>query len=286
MKGDNGPIREGFSGSDKLVSASAGAECAAVNKAMRLQGAKSLTELSRDFKFFTPALMYLKVQLGGVDPLQNFLQEYGKLFTPYTLGFDKPVFGGLESRKTGVRWNHMLLAVETEHWLPLMRWAATLSFVDRDLQTIIRIRPMLVSVYDPLYLANTIVIDQATVPKVEVGVFALDTNKGNLWIEDIGSTILNPPRTTTSGTAFRDTSVFADAVLRGDDNPHKRVEEDKIDPSLGLTPSEAWLLAQYGDREPVKGPSGKIDISELPEKEQQEIADLARQYANMQRESK
>lgn len=272
MQGDNGPIREGFS------SGESGREETPVRVGtMRVGSAKSLADFD-SYRFFTPGLLYARPPgKRRVDPLRLFLSEYDKPMVPLTLRFENPVFSGM-SVGNNPFWDHHLLAVEKDHWMPLMRWAATVSFFDEDFKQLTRIRPMLINIADPLYIAKAVVLDPRKVPLVEIGVWALDTSRGNVWLEDGGNPLVDRPRVMVSGDVFSDTGVFAEALRKGDDQPLRRVEESRLDPELGLSPSEAWLLKHYGDREPIKPPDKVVPISQLPVKEQEEIGQLLQYY--------
>lgn len=269
------PMPEGFSGGQPAASA---AELQ--THALRVGRAGSLKELEQEYGFFTPALLYLRVRLAGIDPLQTFIREYGKAAAAFTLNFDRPVFRGL-AYGGNTYWNHHLMAVQREHWLPLMHWARSVAFLDPKTQLLTRVRPMLVTLADPLFLARASVLP-SQLPVVDVGVLALDTSQGGVWIEE-GATPAELPGVVLSGEAFRDTLVFADAVFKNENNPWRKVEEDRLDASLGLSPSEAWLLEHYRNESPAQ-PTGRQDLSQLPESEQREIRELLRFYSQAEGE--
>lgn len=266
------PVREGFSAASKEDKGPV------KSVALRVGAAKSLKELDRDYGFFTPALLYMRLRLRGVDPLHGFLRECPSA-TPFTLSFNQPVFAGLELPGNKF-WNHHLMAIERQHWDSLMQWAVSLTLSDPELGLVARVRPMMVRIVDPLFASRNPFLS-APPPMVEVGAFALDTNRGCVWIEEDAKQPFLPPRVVNTNDVFRDTGVLANAITAGDANPFRKVEEDSLDPALGLTPSEAWLIKQYGDREPAKE-TGRVGFDTLPADEQRQIVDLAKFYNQSQ----
>jgi hypothetical protein len=232
--------------------------------------------LSVDYRFFTPGPLYAFVPgVRARDPFQDFVRTHPGAAI-FTLTLDQLVFTGM-----GEPWDHVLYGVPAEHFATFMAWARTLSFVMRDWQWLVRVRPMLVTMLDPLFVANNPVANQ--VPSIEIGVLALDTNKGQILCDDQNWRTGKLPNVTRTDEVFRDTKVYARAVFNEDSNPWARVEEDQLDPSLGLSPSEAYLLRAYGDRKPLKPPE-VVSLESRPIEEQQEIRRFINQVKGMSHE--
>jgi hypothetical protein len=251
---------------------------------LRIGQAKSLQELSTDYAFFTPGLLYVYMpESKRADPLQDFVHVYkNSEAKPFTMTFDRPVFQGLAAQGSKF-WNHALCAIAKPYFLTFTDWARSLTFYDQRNKLFVRIRPMLITILDPLFLANKLVDNR--VPSIDVGVLALDTNMGNVYIDDAQCKTGGLAKVVTDKEVFRDTKVFADVLFAGDTNPLARVEEDQMDPNLGLTPAEAWLIREYGDRAPAKV-QGQIDFSQLSPAEQQEIQRLMQEFNNQELKGK
>jgi hypothetical protein len=246
-------------------------------KQLRIERARSLKELAEDYSFFTPGLLYSFVPAAVVnDPLQVFVQEHGEGLLPTTITLSKPFVIGLArpNGKDGARWEHTLYGIDKRLFMPFMAWTKSLQFYDPKARLLVRVRPMMITTLDPLFLDKNVVANN--VPSCEIGVLALDTSMGNVWIDDTNWQSGVLPRVVKNKHVYRDTEVFAKAIAANSHTPHDQVEEDQLDPALGLTPSEAWLLQRYGDREPVSKPK-QVDISYLPVNEQREIKEFIQQ---------
>ncbi len=232
----------------------------------------ALEELLTDYALFTPALLYVFAPPTLVhDPLQDFVRAF-KISDPATLFLPRPVIRGLSGERE--RWCFVLYAIPRPLFLPFMAWARTLVFVDRPARTLIRIRPMLAHVPDVVALANHTVLER--IPLVEIGVLALDTNKGNVLLDDAECPFAKPAKVQFFPQVFRDTEVYANAVFSEDPNPERRVEEARIDPALGLTPAEAYLLERCGDRREPLRPPPTVPLEALPKTRREAICDFLR----------
>jgi hypothetical protein len=81
--------------------------------------AQGLYHWAGQLVFFSPALAYL---YGGLSDLllTDFLQGYNRAVTFYHHRFDRPLFRGLTAPSGNTDWNHVLWAVDAEHWGPLL----------------------------------------------------------------------------------------------------------------------------------------------------------------------
>jgi len=238
------PSNEGIEQADSA--ASTGGQLPDLAERHALRSARSLAEL-RDFVFFTPALLYLYVPLRGREPFHDFLAEYGRDVRPLTVVFSRPIFRGLEAGQSAY-WNHALMAIAAEHWQAYTAWMYGVSFWFPEKKWFAKVRPMFVTIADPLYLERSAVVSEP-VPRVEVGVFALDTNRGSLYLDDSGDPLTEPPRPIWSHTIPREIAILADALSREENKPFQAVEKALLPPELStLTPSAASLLLRTGGK--------------------------------------
>ena len=202
-----------------VTAASGGVSKDHVNpQALKINQATRLKDLSREYAFYTPALIYMKIRLMGRDPMSQFIAEYGKQVVPFSLKFAKPVFHGLNlDRDTS--WNYVLFGVEREHWEAYKSFMGTMAFTDRQLKFFTRIRTKEIVIADPLFFERATVLP-ARLPLLDLTVFCLDSNQGCAWIEMGVNPLLDLPQLTTTDNVYPDTAAFAKAVLTDAANPY------------------------------------------------------------------
>lgn len=185
--------------------------------------AASLRDLSEEYTFYTPALMYMRVRLMGRDPYYDFQQESGINVMPVSLKFSSAIFRGLDLYGD-YSWNHVLLGMPNEHWQDFSKWMGTVAYLDRDLGVLTRIRLQTIEIADPLKLARLAVLP-ARLPMVPVTVLALDTNKGSWYIHTPPNPLSALPTLATMSRKYKDTKVFANALLNDSPDPYREVTE-------------------------------------------------------------
>lgn len=251
---------------------------------LKVGKATSLKDLTEEYAFYTPALVYTRVRLLGRDPWWQFLQEYGKEVFPLTLRFDKPIFSGLHAmiyrtgralaKSTSIAnrpavldeaWNHVLYGMHKEHWDAYKAFMGTMAFVDRSLGLVTRIRYKDMDIADPLALSRVIVTPSAT-PLLPITVFCLDTNKGCTWIEPSVQPLVTLPSLQSSAMVFDDTRAFALAVLNDEANPYAAVD--------AAQPPELPQPAAIPD---------PVALEALPEQQQSAFRKAIEEYREQQR---
>jgi hypothetical protein len=174
-----------------------------------LSTAKSLSELTDDYAFYTPALLHLTVPL-QFDPFDLFCQEYNQPVTRFTVRVDKPVFFGLDHPYGDHSWNYVLFGIAREHWDAYRQWMGTLAFNDRSKNLLRRIRTQDLVIRDP------VATEYKALP---VTAFVMETNRGSFFFKTDPIT----GRTSAqfdSAMVFDDTTKFAQALAAGSSNPY------------------------------------------------------------------
>lgn len=202
----------------------------------RVSQAANLTDLGKEYHFYTPALLYLHVRLMGREPFHDFSAEYGKSVVPISLKFDKPVFKGLETDNNPA-WNHYLYGIEHEHFLPFLTWLGSLTISDVARNFVARLRYREIEISDPLYLAK-IVVAPKEIPRVKIVAFCLDTNKGCYYVEPAKDPLLDLPTARYTKQSYDDTVRFAQAVLSGNHNPYGAMEAGQTKDGLSIEEQE------------------------------------------------
>lgn len=183
---------------------------------LRFSQAADLCDLAKDYQFYTPALLYLYVRLFDRDPYLNFVQEYGKPVVPVSLKLEQPVFAGLNAGPIGV-WNHYLYGMEKEHFGPFSSWLGALTFTDRELGLVARVRFTDIEIVDPLWLRKIVVMPDE-IPHCPILAVGLDTNKGCHYIKQ-GVHPWDLPYAAYTSECYPDTLRFAKAILSGSEMP-------------------------------------------------------------------
>jgi hypothetical protein len=232
-------------------------------RVLRVGNASGLRELQRDYAFYTPALIYMKIRLLGRDPLSQFIQEYGQEVLPFSIRFNKPIFHGLNlGRDTS--WNYVLFGVERQHWEPFKSFMGTMAFVDRQLKLFARVRTKEIRLADPLFFERATILPEK-LPVIDATVFCLDTNQGCAWINMRGDPLLDLPELTTTDKVFEDTAAFAKAVF-----------DDTVNPYVAANSTQPPEVAPRGV-DPLQ-PREATPIESLPREKQSSLQALVRQY--------
>lgn len=197
---------------------------------LKLSAAANLTDLSEEYAFYTPALLYLKVPLHGRDLFQAFLQEYGKDVLPLSVRLNRPIFQGLD---VGPHpdWNYLLFAMEREHWKAFFPWMRSLTFRDQGARRIFRTGDKPIRIADPIFFERAVVLPRE-IPCIEVAVFCVDGSDACYYLEEGQHPLLDLPRLRRE-EPFEDTRKLGAAMLKNHPRPfdviERQPEEDVID---------------------------------------------------------
>lgn len=189
----------------------------------KVSAAATLRDLSSEYFFYTPALLYLHVNLMGREPFQNFLEERKRDVVPLLLAFEQPIFANLANAKDN--WNNVLLGMEHEPFTEFVQWLGTLAFSDPGRQQLARLRYRQISIIDPIYLQKAAIIADNP-PRVDVLAFCLDTNVGCYYIADPVDRFQLPTATYIPGS-YDDTMAFARALYTEHNDPYAFVAKQQ-----------------------------------------------------------
>jgi hypothetical protein len=200
---------------------------------LKISQAATLRDLSDEYAWFSLGPLYKYVRLMGRDPWGDFIDETGRDESyQLTLRFTKPVFVGLEIGQDE-SWNHVLWAMKRDEWEEYCEWMGRLSFVDRDINMVTRLRTQEINIVDPIYLDRCAVLP-LDVPTVPVTVFALDTNQGCVFVSHSSSPFA-PPHVVETGEVLPDTRAWAQAILTDVADPYlAAAQADDYDPIAEL----------------------------------------------------
>lgn len=155
-------------------------------------GAAGLTDLTGEYTFFTPAILYVHGNFQD-GPLIDFMYDLNVEVKFYYKQFRKPLFRGLEARTNGdPAWNFALWAVRSEYFQALNDFLVSVTLTYRDDHTVAGVGEQLVSIPDPLRVDRTVLYDPA-IPHVPVTVFGINGSRYRAALETSDRPFAAPP---------------------------------------------------------------------------------------------
>lgn len=211
----------------------------------RFSQATRLGDLTDQYAFFTPALLYLYVDLRDRDPLLLFREETGLAADQFSIQFNKPIFSGMEYGPDA-SWNSVLFAMEHESFKQYKHWLGQFTFVNRDRGLIHRVNTQDVELIDPLFLESAVVLPSQGFPRIPATVFILDSNRGCCWVDRLqGPSPLY--KVALSLQVSKRTAAFAEAIFGEMADPYGYVAR-KEHPDQGAALEEE-LRRRYAEQE-------------------------------------
>lgn len=202
---------------------------------LRVGAAKSLSEMSAEYVFFTPAPLYLFGAFTDA-PLIDFMHAVGQDVPIYFKSFRSPVFRGLDNPATGdPGWNYGLWAVHREHWQALSDFLVSITLTYSEEGAVAGIGEHTLVIADPLAVDLNVVYTNR-LPVLTVFAFGLNGSKFRAAIVPGTNHAIDPPRLRVYGAAA-EMQIFAKA-LYGGKNPINAVAYDRWKTSLLETDCE------------------------------------------------
>jgi hypothetical protein len=215
------PLSEGL----QFLMTTVGTQKQIPKRELRLGAAESLSVLTSEYVFFTPAILYLN-QIVNDDPLLDFQLEYGRVVPFYWVKVPQPFFRGLTTRDGDKDWNHALWAIDRIHWPAFEEFYSAIVVFNEPRHLMYRIGVQYFDVAD--YLALRGLGDSR--PTLPVTAFGIDGNKVRVAFEVTPDPWNHPPMVRRYPPAD-DIVVYANALKAGV-NPHfardaflKRIEK-------------------------------------------------------------
>jgi len=155
---------------------------------------QTLTELSGELQFFTPALLSVKGRFGR-DPCRQYVRELGPEpeETPFPIDCTtSPFFEGLGQEVLEgqiFNWDHRLYGVPREHWEPLWNFLTSISGIDPHRRRYWRAMSHVLKIVDPTSLAAS--SGQEALPTIHITVIGVSAMDGRYHL----APAKDPPRT-------------------------------------------------------------------------------------------
>lgn len=167
--------------------------------------AASLTALSADFVFFTPALLFTHAGLDR-DPVQEFVNSRDDAPEISVISFDEPIFQGLRFPDGRRDWDHKLLACPRPVWPDLSNFLGRIGLTDTPKRVFYRVFPQVVRVADPVFdhRASALAKDP---PTVEVVAVCLDGNTRRVTLDHFKDPLRRPAVTLRAPDAMTKTAA-------------------------------------------------------------------------------
>ena len=152
--------------------------------------AGSLAEMSGDFAFFTPAVLYLYAQMTD-EPLGDFQHSVGATEAFYHFRFPHPLFSGLTTPCGDADWNHVLWAVERRLWERFRDFYLSIMLLDPAARTAAQVACTDVEVLDSIAVTSGRARGRHTLP---VCGFGIDGSEGRWAFRPSPDPTRTPPR--------------------------------------------------------------------------------------------
>lgn len=149
-----------------------------------ISSAASLCDLLDEYRFYTPAVLFLHARLGDLDPIADCEAALGRELPVVSFQFDRPIFRGLEAG-TDTAWNHVLFAMPPDACEAWLQWASSLILFDRWRRSLAQACYNTFKIEDPLWKQKNPAAD-GPAPMVKVAALAVDATYGLFWLEPQG----------------------------------------------------------------------------------------------------
>ncbi len=189
MDGVLEPTPEGFEATDSVLDADGFIK----KYPLRLGNAKSLLEMSDEYTFFTPAILYLHGRFRDA-PLADFTYMLAPDCKFYFHRFAKPIFRGLVALSNGnADWNYVLWAVPKQHWDALAAWLVSVTLTYEDEKMVAGIGEQELRIVDPLAVDKNVIWHNG-IPTMTVYAFGINSSRCQAGLAVSPSIITEPPR--------------------------------------------------------------------------------------------
>ena len=151
--------------------------------------------------------------------LVDFLEQYKKPVEFAFRRFNRPLFRGLET-DLSKDWNHVLWAIEHEHWEPFKDHILAATLIDQANRHIYQTALQEFDIVDPLFMDRAVLLPPV-LPMVPVKLFAVRSDIYQAAFEEGTHPLMSPPR-----LRFFEPQpackMYAEALF-GDENPQLAV---------------------------------------------------------------
>ena len=201
----DGPTNEG----EESVTSRAGV--VAPKYEMRFGASEGLFAFKDQYKFFSPALLYV---FGRFDdgPIMQFLIEGDPDLRIMFYRFARPIFKGLTTPDGDANWNFVLWGMDAKIWPAFENFLLSFVVTDTEHQCVFNIGAQDITIADPLTMDKQVIL-QPMFPSIDIVMFGVDSNKYAVAMEPRDDFMIppcvkfHPPQ---PGTA-----AFAQALFSG-----------------------------------------------------------------------
>jgi hypothetical protein len=181
------------------------------DKRLKLEGAKFLGEMTEDYHFFTPGLVYQTVKLRKDLP-SMYVDEFGTELEQFTIKFDKPIFGGFDTLRRD--WNYVLYAMRIADWKKFLPWVGSITCADTPSKILYRVRSQDTGILDPLHGGRFLDVSEEQ-SLLKISMFCVESNRGSWYFRRKPDIYATPPSVMFSkDIVYRDTIDMANKLFK------------------------------------------------------------------------
>ena len=154
--------------------------------------AKNLQKIQQEWRFFTPALLYLFGRFKD-EPIARFYDEVKQEIPIAFYRFNRAIFEGMTTPLGDTDWNHVLWAVPVQWWDVFEQYLITLVMVDREGQSTYGVGAQDIEIFDPLFADENSVLPPV-VPKISVVVLGVNGSRACIAMDTAQENAMECPR--------------------------------------------------------------------------------------------
>jgi len=195
-------------------------------KRLQISRAACLRDLTEEYHFYTPGVLYAKVPMAP-DLTASYIGETNCEIIPFSLAVDRPIVSGLNAPNGDPGWNHVLYAIELDHWDAYVEYVGTCAINHREQNTIWRVRTQDIQIFDPFggVCAAVKTLDNS----LTITAFVLESQHGT-WMFNQDSFL---PTLYFNREVHPDTANFLASIQKEKPNPYGDADEDRSNDALG-----------------------------------------------------
>jgi len=153
---------------------------------------KDLREISKEWQFFTPALLYLFGRFSD-EPIARYIDETGVELQLAHYKFNRAVFEGMKSPLGNSEWDHVLWAVPKPQWATFEQYLISIVLVNYKMKTTFGVGSQDLVIIDPLFLDQHTVLP-ADVPRLPVVVLGVNGSHNCIAMDTATENTMDRPK--------------------------------------------------------------------------------------------
>ena len=154
--------------------------------------AKDLQQIQREWRFFTPALLYLFGRFDD-EPIARFYDEIREVMPIAYHRFDRALFSGMRTPLGNSDWDHVLWAVPAERWDQFEQYLISLLVVDHNSKTTYGVGAQDVEIFDPVFADKNSLLP-LIIPMIRVVVLGVNGSRSCIAMDTAQKDAMECPK--------------------------------------------------------------------------------------------